>query len=269
MLTLDPPVRCGAEKFSSPEQYGLLQSHSGEEKSETWQNSYPLMATILLVPHLRAQLGCSLGPKILPAKTRQHETPDCHTCAPPVPSRSWLPPVPLHCPAQLGRVGAPQMEVLMLRGCPSPAALHKIQVAAALSKFSGDLLHHTKFPDSSPKKGFLLFWRTELTQEAGDWGLRSSHVERGDGNKTDMINYCPQRASREVSLVFASHFRNTPGGSEFSGAHLEKYQSSSIFRSAELFSPGNQTSLPHLYLDTQKNHKALSKMDTSMPTRPK
>lgn len=105
MLTLDPPVRCGAEKFSSPEQYGLLQSHSGEEKSETWQNSYPLMATILLVPHLRAQLGCSLGPKILPAKTRQHETPDCHTCAPPRPVPFLAAPSSLALPSTTGKSG--------------------------------------------------------------------------------------------------------------------------------------------------------------------
>ena len=68
-----------------------------------------------------------------------------------------LPTIPSCCPAQLGREGTPRMEVLMLMGYPSPAGLHKIQVAAASSKFSGDLLHHTKFPDNSPKKGFLPF----------------------------------------------------------------------------------------------------------------
>lgn len=74
--------------------------------------------------------------------------------------------------------------------------------------------------------------------------------ERGDGNKTNMINNCPQRSIREVSLVFVSHFQKTPGGSEF--LHLEKLQSNLIFQSAELLSRGNHTSLPHLYLGTQK-----------------
>lgn len=81
--------------------------------------------------------------------------------------------------------------------------------------------------------------------------------KRGDGNKTN--NHCPQKASREVCLVFASRFQKTPGGSEFSGAQLEKYRSNLIFRSAELSSPGNQTSLPLLYLGTQKTTRHFQK----------
>lgn len=159
MLTLNPPIRCGtegAEEFSSPERYSFLQSHSGEGKSEIWQSSYPPIGTIQPVPHLHAQLGCSLVPKLLASQDEAARDTSLPYLCPPIPACP-LPTVPLHCPAQLGREGAPRREVLMLRGCPSPAALHEIQVAAASSKFSGDLLHHAKFPDNSPKKDFLPF----------------------------------------------------------------------------------------------------------------
>lgn len=52
-----------------------------------------------------------------------------------------LPMLCLRCSAQLGRQGTPWcwdgIEVLKLRGCPSPAAFHNTQMAVASSKFSG------------------------------------------------------------------------------------------------------------------------------------
>lgn len=75
--------------------------------------------------------------------------------------------------------------------------------------------------------------------------------ERGI-EKNPSGNYCTQRTSREVSLVFSSHFQKPPACSEFSGVHLEIHQSNLFFQTAELFLSGNQTSLPHLYLCTQK-----------------
>lgn len=142
-----------------------------------------------------------------------------------------LPTDPSRSPAQLGREGTPPWRHgYQVGGGTSLAALPKTEVAAASSKFSGDLLHHSTLNSLPiPKASFSSFCRTELTQEAGEWGLRSSHVGRGDGNKTSTINYCPQRATREVSLAFPSCFQKPPGDSGFSDANLEKYQSNLIF----------------------------------------
>lgn len=142
MLTLNPPIRYGtegAEEFSPPQWDGFLQSHSGEGKSEVFPyRNHPAGASPTHSARLfvRAQTSASKDEAardtILPCSCRPPPPPPFPAC--PLPTVRW------HCPAQLGRVGTTGMEVLMLRGCPSPAALHKIQVAAASSKFSEGLL---------------------------------------------------------------------------------------------------------------------------------
>lgn len=104
MPTVNSPIHSGtegAEEFDSPKQYDSLQRHFGEGKSEIWQGSYSRTGTIQTMPHLRAQPGFSLGPKLLPARTMQCEISSFTPLPPPCP----LPTLCLHCPAQLGREG--------------------------------------------------------------------------------------------------------------------------------------------------------------------
>jgi len=93
-------------------------------------------------------------------------------------------------------------------------------------------------------------------------------VGRGNRNKTNMINYCPKRAVREESFIFASRFLKPPGCSEFSGAHLDKHQSNLIFQSADFVSWKSDFFTTPAF-GHPKKHEALSKMDISVAARPK
>lgn len=144
-----------------------------------------------MVPNLCVQPGCSLGPKLLPARTRQ-----CGTHIP-LPPACPLPTVCLYCLAQLGTEGMLGWRYWCQGGA------HLLQLSTRYmwllhptSCVGISFTHYT--PWQSPPKRLSSFCRTELTQEAGDWGLRSSHMGKGD-RKNPSSNNCTQRTSREVS----------------------------------------------------------------------
>lgn len=150
--TLSPPVHCGTEgteEFLSPKQYDLLQSYSARGKSEIWQGSYSPTGTIQSVPHLHIQPGCSLGPKFLPARARQHEHTPPPSCLPSAHSLLAL-------PSTAGNRGHNWMEDA--KGVPisynSPQDIGGCCIQQAVWGFPSP--HYT--PWQSPiKKGFLLF----------------------------------------------------------------------------------------------------------------
>lgn len=188
------------------------------------------------MPSLRVQPGCSFCQQ--GQGSVGHRTP--------LPPACPLPIVCSYCLAQLGTEGTLGWRY-WCQGGPHLLQLSTIyrwlQHPASGLGISFTALYTLTI---SPQKCFLLFCRTALTQEVGDWGLRSSHVGKGHRKKNPSGNYGTQRTSREMSLVF-SCFQKTPWCFEFSGVHLEIYQSNLFFQTAELFSSGNQTSLPHLY----------------------
>lgn len=85
-------------------------------------------------------------------------------------------------PSTPGKRGHTWMEVLILRGCPSPITLHKIQVAACMQQalWGFPSPHYT--PWQSPQKRLSSFCRTELNHEAGVWDL--SMWGKGDWKKS-------------------------------------------------------------------------------------